>query len=402
MIFTATAIAFVLGALLVYFWRSAKIAELSTLLSSERISREKMQSEFRLAASEALQGATRQVVTDALKDFRQVRGESDLGLEHKKDLITSAVADMKNRLDEYQKSVQKFENERNVLYGRLEKTLLEVMGAGQSIRMEAASIKRALTSSAGVQGNFGQILFEQILEQNGLIRGIGYEAQVVLPDDSGGTLRPDFIVNLPGNKKLIVDSKAPIGEYLQAQETENHETQREHYRRLAINIRESVNRLSRKEYQTLTDSNIRFVVMFIPVEGAIRAAFSVDPTLFQEAQEKGVLLASPMTVVPLIQLIAHSWQQYQLASNAKELGLEVEKLGQRLYTFVEHLQDIRQGLKKAGEGWNNAVSSWQSRVSPQLEKTRSLGGKLKDLPEPESLAQEFSGSPLQKNLNLIQ
>jgi DNA recombination protein RmuC len=398
----ASVIAFVLGALLAFFWRGARIAALSTLLSSERATREKMQNEFRLAASEVLEGATRQVVADALKDFRQVRGESDMGLEHKKDLITSAVMDMKIRLDEYQKNVQKFEDERNVLYGRLEKTLVEVLGAGQSIRMEAASIKRALTSSVGVQGNFGQILFEQILEQNGLIRGIGYETQVVLPDDAGGTLRPDFIVNLPGNKKLIVDSKAPIGEYLQAEETQDTEAQREHHRRLACNMRDNVNRLSRKEYQALTDSNIRFVVMFIPVEGAIRAAFSVDPTLFQEAQEKGVLLASPMTVVPLIQLIAHSWQQYQLASNAKDLGLEVEKLGQRLYTFVEHLQDIRQGLKKANEGWNNAVASWQSRVSPQLEKARSLGGKLKDLPEPEALAQEFSESPLQKNLNLLQ
>ncbi len=398
MIFVVAVIAFIFGGLLVFFWRGARIAELSAQLSSEHENKQKMQNDVRLIASEVIEGMT----NNFLKNAEQIRTESDKGLEHKKDLINSAVADMKTRMDEYQKTVQKFEDERNVLYGRLEKTLLEVMGVGQSVRMEAASIKRALTSGSGVQGNLGQIAFEQILERNGLVRGIGYETQVVLPDDSGGTLRPDFIVNLPGNKKLFVDSKAPIGEFLQAQETDDEAIRKEHYRRLAGNIRENVNRLSRKEYQALTDSNIRFVVMFIPVEGAISAAFSLDPTLFQEAQEKGVLLASPMTVVPLVQLIAHSWQQYQLASNAKELGMEVEKLGRYLFTFFEHVQGIRQGLKKAGESWAKAVGSWQSRVSPQLEKARGLGGKLKDLPEPEPLDQESSESPLQKNSNLLQ
>jgi len=393
----AACLAFGAGFLIAYLWRASRIAELRSQLSA----REKMTDEFRLAASDALQGATKQLVTDALKDFRQVKTESDNSVENKKNLIATSVADMKSKLEEYQKIVKKFEEERFVMYGSLQSSVEQMLSAGQSIRLETAALKKALTSSIGVQGNFVEILLEEILERNGLVKGEGYETQVVFEGEEGGVLRPDVVVNLPDNKKLIIDAKAPVGEFLLAMETEDPERQKEHYQKLAGNIRDNVNRLGKKEYQRLTDSDIRFVLMFIP-EGPIRAAFSADPSLFQDAQAKNVLLASPMTIIPLILLIAHGWQQYRLASNAKELGLEVETLGQRLCTFMEYLQDVQQGLKKARDGWNKAAGSWESRMSPQLEKIRTLGGKLKDMPKPEALPQELSDSPMQKNSNLLQ
>ena len=397
MTFAVAALAFALGALLSYFWRGAKIAELSTLLSSERSSAERLQNEFRSAA----EGATRQVVADALKDFRQIKTESDMNLENKKDLIAISVADMKGRLEEYQKIVRKFEEERHEMYGNLKNSIEQMLSAGNSIRLETAALKKALTSSVSAQGNLGQMLLEEILERNGFVKGEGYDTQVVWEGEEGNTLRPDVVIHLPGNKKLFVDAKAPIGEFLLATETEDPERIKEHYRKLAANIRDNMNRLSKKDYQRLTDSDIRFVLMFVP-EGPIRAAFSADPALLQDAQMKNVMLASPMTIIPLIQLIAYSWQQYRLAANAKELGAEVETLGQRLCTFMEYLQDVQQGLKKARDGWNKAVGSWESRMSPQLEKIKGLGGKLKDLPKPEALDQELSESPLQKNSNLLQ
>lgn len=379
-------LAFFIGFSMAYLWRASKIAELNSLLKS----REKINDEFKLAASDAVQGAARQVVTEALKDFRQVKTETDF-----------SVSDMKSRLEDYQKIVKKFEQERFEMYGNLKNSIDQVLNVSQSVRLETAALKKALGSSVSAQGNLGQILLEQILEQNGLIKGIGYDTQVSLENDAGSTLRPDFVIHLPGNKKLIVDSKAPVGEFMQAMETEDPERQREHYRKLAGHLRENVARLSKKDYQHLMDSDIRFVLMFVP-EGPIRAALSVDPLLFQDAQAKNVMLTSPMTIIPLIQLIAYSWQQYRLANNAKELGAEVEVLGQRLSAFMEHLGDVRQGLKKTQEGWNKAAGSWQLRLSPQLEKIKNLGGKLKEVQEPEFLPQELSDSPLQKNSNLLE
>ncbi len=382
MIFMAPVVAFIFGALLSYFWRGAKIAELSALLSSEQASSEKIH----------------HVASDVL---REIKKESDLDFNQKKDLIVLSVEDMKSRLENYQKIVKKFEEERYEMYGNLKSSMEQMLSVGNSMRLEASALKKALTSSVGVQGNFGQILLEEILERNGFVKGESYDTQVVFEGEEGNVLRPDVVIHLPGNKKLIVDAKAPITEFLLATETDDPERIKEHYRKLSVNIRENMNKLSKREYQRLTDSDVRFVLMFVP-EGPIRAAFSADPALLQDAQSKNVMLASPMTIIPLIQLIAYSWQQYRLASNAKELGFEVEKLGRYLLTFYEHVQNIRQGLKKANESWNQATGSWEKRLSPQLEKIKNLGGKFSDLPEPEPLDQELTDSRLQKNSNLLQ
>lgn len=402
MIFIAAGISFVVGGLLVYFWRSAKIAELTALLFSARSNQDKILNEFRLTASDVLEGTAKQVVSDAIKDLRQIKTETDASVELKKNEITSSVEDMRSRLEDYQKTVQKFELERFEMYGKLERSLAQVLSAEQSIRMESASLKRVLTSSSGVRGQWGEKVLQEILEQNNLVRGIHFDTQVVLQDNSDPGSRPDFVIHLPGGKKLVIDSKEVAGEYVLAQETEDPAIQKEHYAKLVLNIRNNFTRLSRKEYQTLLDPDVPFVVMFIPSEAAIRAAFSQDPGLFEEATEKRVILASPMTIIPLVYLVAHSWQQQRLAENAKELGSVVELLGDRLAKFMEHVLSVRGGIQKASDSWDKAVASWKTRVSPQIERVRSLGGKLKEIEEPETIGSDFSEIPLPKDSNLLQ
>jgi DNA recombination protein RmuC len=397
----AASLAFVAGFLIAYLWKASRIAELSSgwreqssraeraerALAQEEQARQAAKDEFRLAASDA---------------FRQIKIESDENIEQKKDLIAASVSEMRSKLEEYQRTVQTFEKERFEMYGRLESSLSQVLGAEQSIRMETAALKKVLTSSAGVRGNWGQMVLEQIFEQNDLVKGIGFDSQITLTADDGSVLRPDFVVYLPGGKKLIIDSEEVASEYILSQETDDPAGQKEHCEKLVANIRNNFNKLSRKEYQSLLDPDVRFVVMFIPSEGAIRAAFQTDSGLFQEAKEKRVILASPMTIVPLIQLIAQSWQQQRLADNARELGGIVEGLGDRLATFVQHLQNIRQGIKKTADSWDDAMGSWQKRVAPQIERARQLGGKIREFDHPELLGGEIPDSPLQKNPNLLQ
>lgn len=387
-------LAFLLGALVVYLWRGAALAKLTARaesaegrLAEEKASRVRMSDEFRLAASDA---------------FRQIKNESDRDMGQKKDLVAASVTDMKSRLDEYQKVVKKFEEERFQMYGKLESSLSQVLNAEQSLRTEMTSFKKALTSSSGVRGNFGETVLEQIFEQNDLVKGIGFDSQVTLTADDGSTLRPDFVVYLPGGKKLIIDSKEVASEFLLADPTDDPAVERQRCEKLVAGIRSNFNRLSRKEYQSVLDPDVRFVVMFIPSEGAIRAAFSTDSGLFQEAKEKRVILASPMTIVPLIQLIALTWRQQHLADNARDLNAVVETMGDRLFTFVDHLQNIRQGIKRAADSWDDAASSWRKRVAPQIERARQLGGKIKEFEHPELLKGEISDSSLQNSPNLLE
>jgi DNA recombination protein RmuC len=380
-----------LGGVVSYAWRSARIGQLSVkeneliaklstaeaLLAAERLSREALSSEFKDTAATVLETATRQIVSEALKDFRQVKTESDIG-----------VAQMQSKLEGYQKTVQKFEEERSEMYGRLERSLGQVLNAEQSIRMETSALKKALTSSAGVRGVWGEKILTEILEQNQFVRGINFDTQVMLSDDEEARSRPDFVIYLPGGKKMIIDSKEVAGEYLLAQETDDAAKQKEHYAKLVTNIRSNMLKLSRKEYQSLLDPDIPFVVMFIPSEAAIRAAFATNPEIFDEAAKYKVILASPMTVIPLIYLVKHAWQQQKVAENARVLNEVVEELGDRLYKFVEHLHTIRNGLKKATEGWDKASSSWQRKISPQIDRIKALGGKWKDQEELEALETE--------------
>ncbi len=373
-LFLSALAGFIVGGALLYFFQGQKIARLverlssqERELSSERATKEKLQNEFKLIAFEVA---------------RQVRADADQSLDHKKQEFAFLATDMKAKFDDTQQIVRKFEEERATMYGKLEQTLAQVLSAEQSLRLETGALKRVLTSSSGIRGRWGEKVLQEILEQNDFVRGIDFETQVFISGDNiGEASRPDFVVRLPGNKKLIIDSKEVAGEYVLAQETQDPEKQKEHYEQLVQNIRNNFIKLSRKEYQSQLDPDIPFVIMFIPSEAAIRAAFATDPNIFQEATERHVILASPMTIIPLVYLIKHGWQQEQLATNARELGVAVEELGSRLYAFVEHLQNIGNGIKKASESWNKAVGSWQSRVSPQIERAKSLGGRLKETSE---------------------
>ena len=356
-----------------------RVKNAEDLLASERITKENLQKDFRSAAVDVLKEDREGFLSLAIRDLRQVKTDADNSIDQKKDEITSSVEAMQKELQSTQELVRRFEEERSQMFGRLEKSLTEVLSAEQAIRMETGALKRALTTGAGIRGPMGQMILQDILEQNGLLRGIHYDTQVTLESDHADQLRPDFLVKLPGGKRMAIDAKEVAGEYILAQETEDPSEQKVHYDRLVANIRSNFQRLSKKEYQTLLDPEIPYVVMFIPSEAAIRAAFATDHSIFQEAAQRRVILASPMTIIPLIYLVRHSWQQNQLADNARELGEAVETLGNRMAVFVDHVADIRAGLKKATESWNHAAGSWKKNVFPQIEKARQLGGKLKEM-----------------------
>ena len=375
---------FILGGAAMHLVRGQKIARLSERLSSkeeelcsERITKEKLQNEFKLAALEVLQ---------------QARTESDQNLDFKKQEITFSVNDMKSRLEDTQKIIREFEGERAALYAKMEQTLSQVLNTEQLLRIETNALKNALTSSTSIRGNWGQKVLEEILEQNDFVKGIHFNTQVFALNDAKETTIPDFVIKLSGNRRLVIDVKEVGGEYLAAQKTEDPAEQKVHYEKLVQNIRTNFIKLSRKEYQSQIDPNIPFVIMFIPSEAAIRAAFATDPHIFQEATERRVILASPMTIIPLIYLIKHGQQQEKLAGNARELGLAVEELGNRIFTFVDHLASVQKGIKKAYESCGKAFQSWQKKVSPQIEKTKSLGGKLKELPSLESIPEMVEDS----------
>ncbi|MBI2094566.1 MAG: DNA recombination protein RmuC [Candidatus Omnitrophica bacterium] len=375
------AIGFLLQAVRVVRLRE-RVAQGEALLAAERGLTQKLQNEFRLAASEELRAAGEQFLSAAIKDLRQVKTEADESLHLKNQEISLSFSQIRSKIEEYQARVRNFEDERGALYAKLESALKQVLEAEQAVRSETVGLKRALTTGSGVRGKLGERALLDILEQNELTAGIHFDTQVTLGTGDGADVRPDFVVKLPGDKHLVIDSKEVTGEYVLAEECEDEERRREHYRKLVQNIRENFMRLSRKEYQSFVDSDVPYVVMFIPSEAAIRAAFATDPGLFEEAYRRKVIMASPMTILPLIHLVKYSWRQQGITKNAVELGAVVGELGDRLCHFMGYLKNVRDGIQKSADSWDKAVGSWDRRVSPQLERVKDLGGRLK---EPEEL-----------------
>ncbi len=340
-------------------------------------SKTKLADAFKSLAAEALAQNNRGFLTLAEEKMRGLKTEADQNIDKNRAEISVSVADMKARLEECQTSIRSFEGERRQLYGRLEQSMSQILSTEQQLRVETSALRNALTSSAGTRGSFGEMILEQLLQDNGFVNGVHYETQVRMGDD--GESRPDFVVNVPGNRKLIIDSKEVAGEFVLAHETEDPSKRREHLDKLAQNIRSNYVRLCKRDYLSqMKDQALPFVVMFISNESALRDVLQHDPTIFREACDKKIYLASPLSVIPLIHLVGYAWQQHQLAANAKELGDTVEELGNRLATFVKHLSAMRDGVDKTAESWEKALASWDRRVAPQIEKARTLGGRLKE------------------------
>ncbi len=384
---------FLAGATTIYALLSIRLGRLGERAVQSELLNQKLQNEFKLAASEALRVANEQFLSSAIKDLRQVKTEADESLHLKNQEIAASFKEVREKIDGYQDRLRKFEDERGSLYTKMESALKQVLDAENSVRSETAGLKRVLTTSSGVRGQWGEKVLLEILEQSNLVRGIHFETQVSFSAEGENDARPDFIIHRPGGKRLIIDSKEVASEYVLAQEEDDVDRQKEHYQKLVQNIRSNFIRLSRKEYQSFLDEDVRYVVMFIPSESAIRAAFATDPGIFDEASQRKVIIASPMTIMPLIYLVANSWQQHRLANNARELGTVVEELGERLFKFIGYLKNIRDGIEKTADSWNKAVGSWEKRVSPQIDRVKNLGGRLRETEELSSVHPDLRRSP---------
>jgi DNA recombination protein RmuC len=287
------------------------------------------------------------------------------------------VDNVKNSVDSLTGKINNFEKERSGQFSTIRDNVDKVLAAGTKMYDAAHTLETALSSSGAVKGNWGEKTLKNILEDSNMKEGVDFTAQETIAGD-GTALRPDFIVKLPGGDglSLAIDAKASLDDYLRAIKEEELEHQKEHIGKFVSTLQSRIKKLSNKEYQKYLDDKIPYVVMFIPSEAAIRAAFDYDSELFKVAQESKVVLASPTTMMPLILLIAHAWRQYRATLHAKELTDEFADFGNRLKTFFDHISGVGLNLEQTTEKFNAAVGSFDKMVRPKIEKINELGGNI--------------------------
>lgn len=247
-----------------------------------------------------------------------------------------------------------------------------------TIGQQAQSLASALRGNSKAQGDWGEMILETLLEQSGLVRDRHFLVQTNLKDESGANLRPDVVLNLPGGKQVVVDSKVSLTAYVTYTESEEPEASARALALHVASIKGHINELGAKRYDKLLGNSPDFVVLFVPTEAALLAALQAAPELWEDAYKKGVMLSSPSSLFGILRIVDDLWKRDLQSRSA----LEIAKAGADLYDkfvgFTETMQEVGRSIKKSGESYDKAMNQMvegKGNLVARSEKLRTLGVK---------------------------
>jgi DNA recombination protein RmuC len=270
------------------------------------------------------------------------------------------IADTLKRVDQ---RLGDAERERVEAYSRLSE---QVVALGSA----ANTLSRALRTPA-VRGRWGEMQLRRVVEIAGMLQRCDFDEQPGLQSENG-RLRPDLIVHLPGGKQIVVDAKAPLEAFLDAQECIDEEARAARLQGHARQVRDHMDRLASKAYWDQLGNSPEMVVMFLPGESLFTAALQHDLTLIEHGLQQRVLLASPITLIAMLTTVAHSWRQEALTENYREVARLGKEFYERLAIFADHFDEIRKRLDGAVQAYNEAAGSFESRVLVSARRLRDL------------------------------
>ena len=332
---------------------------------------EKLGDTFRALAAKALAANNEGFLTLAAEKLGAAGKASDDALAARQTAIDGVLKPVKESLDRVDARIQELERERGHAYGRLTELVRSLSESQSKLSSETGNLVRALRTPA-VRGRWGEIQLKRVVELAGMVEHCDFFQQETL-DGEDGRLRPDMIVKLPGGRNVVVDAKVPLEAYLEALEAESEEARRAHVGRHATQIRNHVLKLSAKAYWSELQNTPEFVVMFLPSEAMYSAALQEMPSLIEEGVGKQVLIATPTTLIALLQAVHFGWRQERLAENAQAISNQGRDLHARLAVMVEHWAKVGSSLERATEFFNKAASSFETRVRPAMRKLEELG-----------------------------
>ena len=261
--------------------------------------------------------------------------------------------------------------------------------ANLNLRMsdETRSLTQALKGDSKVQGNWGELVLESILESSGLRKGEEYLVQDSHTQTDGSRLQPDVVVKLPEGRSLVVDSKVSITAYARHAQTTDPVVAEQELAAHIQSLRQHIQGLSGKNYSSLYGvGSVDFVLMFVPIEPAFLLALKTAPNLYQEALAKNIVLVCPSTLMATLRTVAHLWRQDHQNRNALEIAKQCGTLYDKFVGFVDDLEKLGQRLDQAQTSYHDAfnkLKSGKGNLIRTAEKVRELGVKpSKNIPTP--------------------
>ena len=325
---------------------------------------ESLKQEFENAGSRVLEAAQKTFLERADARFRQ----SEEAGEAKIKALLSPVGE---KLANYERQVADLEAKRTDAFGQLAGLIQSMKEGQEQVRREAQRLGNSLTNAPKARGRWGERALQNLLEQCGLAQHTDFVMEHSI-DTEDGRLRPDAIVRIPGGKVLVIDSKVSLNAYQEAFEATDDEARARALADHVRSMRNHVQTLGAKSYQSQFEDAPDYVVMFVPGEHFVAAALEADPDLWNFAFDKRVLLATPTNLVAIARTVAQVWRQDGLAKEAQEIGRMGAELYDRLATAAEHLKRVGGGLESAVNNYNKFVGSFERNV---LSSGRRLAEK---------------------------
>lgn len=323
------------------------------------------------AVSGFLFGRTR----SALSALAQVqvdaaRGSAAADTAARQHSIESLVSPIRDTLERVQAQLHESERDRLAASAALDEHLSAMRESSAGLRTETAQLVTALRSPQ-IRGRWGELQLERAVEAAGMVEHIDYVTQ---PSSTGedGILRPDLVVKLVGDKNIVVDSKVAFVAYLEAMEAPNATIRANRLKAHARHLRRHVDELGSKDYWSRFTPSPEFVVCFIPADTFLDAALREDPTLFEHAFARNVVLATPSTLVAMLRTIGYTWRQQTLARNTAEVSKLGRDLYQRLATMGSHLDKLGRSLNASVDSFNSTVGTLERRVMVSARRLSDL------------------------------
>jgi len=325
---------------------------------------------FKAAASDALLQNNLQFINLAKPQLEAQVNASKSDLEQKKVAIEEMLKPVKEAIDSYKSKIDQLEVGSSKTFGEISKTLADLQKTHNSLQKETGALVNALRNPR-VRGRWGEIGLKRVVEFSGMSAHCDFMEQAYREGEDS-TMKPDMIINLPGNGHIVVDSKLPLDAYLDALETDDEQIRTRLFEKHARDLRDHVNKLSKKQYWSQFENTPDFVVLYMEVESAFNVALMTDKTLLQDAMNNKIILTTPTTLIVVLKSVAMSWQQHNITENAMQIMNAAMELYSRVSVFADHFEKVGAGLKTALKGFNDAAGSWESRVIPAGRKLEQL------------------------------